>query len=510
MGMQEIIKFDTYLEPYNGDSNNAIEKTKKIKNILMQLTTVSKFEDTQWILNLQKKGQNSSVSSYTVYFSSIPKQYIDIVKLNVLLISLKSKTMAYDFPGKIFHLLNFCDLYSIKLSQFNIKIFAEYENYLLKLKKKNDEDYHQTTLYKIWNNAKMFFTLIAWHPDLAYINELNNRTAPIKQKDSRYDKRLPIENEKLFELDSYFYKKDIPHHYKLAYWIIRLFPLRISEALNMSLNCIKYVNKDFVMLSFPNLKTNGGFSAPVFRTELLFTKDKYQLFLLKLIEEQQLISRGLQSISNEQNLLFTYKRLDNNKSTVLTRSYFSKILKDIQFELGFKNTVTAHQFRTTGATLRAEHGFTSVQLKELLNIDLDTVSTYSKLQNHSIVKIQNDLIGNTIEPKAFFKGKIINTQNSYMEQQIIKNPLAHKLPDMGYCAYENKCGSHYDCLECDYLIPDIELIEYYRETATSQLNKSDFWAKKGNSMYQKDSLHRATLFTKLYEKALMAMRNKND
>lgn len=97
-----------------------------------------------------------------------------------------------------------------------------------------------------------------------------------------------------------------------------------------------------------------------------------------------------------------------------------------------------------------------------------------------------------------------------MEQQIIKNPLAHRLPDMGYCTYENKCGKHFDCLECEYLLPDVNLIEFYRATALKQLEKSEFWTQKGNNIYSRDNLHRATLFTKLYEKSLIAKGESNN
>lgn len=106
----------------------------------------------------------------------------------------------------------------------------------------------------------------------------------------------------------------------------------------------------------------------------------------------------------KKDLLFTFNGYGNIPE-LLTRDYFRILFRKIQ-KLIKLNNFTVHQLRTTGATLRAEHGFTSIQLK-LLNVNLNTVSVYSKIDNKRLVDLQNKILKNDNNPKAFFKEKLL-------------------------------------------------------------------------------------------------------
>lgn len=492
------IKEPLYL---NSKDDSIEEKKNSIKKILPYLSSKSNFSDNTWVFDLRMKTVNAATSSYSVYFKYIPLEHLEIVKLFVLLISIKSISNGCDFPTKILYLLKFIQKYNIKLKNFNLKYFKLYENHIIELKnERTGKNFHPDTIKKTWVVAKIFFSTIDWYSSLPYIKELENSKFRIKTIKYSTDNRQPLDNKILIKLDKYFSSIEIENHFKTVYWIMRLFPFRISEIINLSIDCIKQVNDDLVMLIYPVFKTNGGYTKPIIKNELLYIRDNHQKMVIDLIKVQQDIARSLQNNSEEKDFLFTYIAYDN-KPHILRRSYLNVYLKRIKKILGIESELTLHQFRTTGATLRSEFGFTSIQLKELLNVKLDTISAYTKPRKEKLIKFQNDLINN--KPKGYFKGRIINSNNKWSEEKIIKNPLAHKLPNMGFCSFENECGTHYDCLECEYLIPDLELMEYYRETALEQIKKSEYWEKKGNNLYQRDSLHRATLFTKLYEKILL-------
>lgn len=508
MQLNKLVNIDNRHEYFNIKNENINTKINKIKLILHELSSVSEFSDNKWIFNLRKKVKNMSIDTYTAYFTNIPTQYLEIVKLHTLLIGLRSTSRALDFPVKILHLFNFYGKNSISISKVSINNFQLFENYLFEIKKIDGTEYNPKTLFQIWDAAKFLHSTLDWYPFHSYLIELHNRLSPISMSENE-NNRKPIDNQILYELDEAFNKNNIPLHVKTAYWMARLFPLRINEVLNLSINCYKHVNKDFVLILFPDIKTNGGYSALAYRSELLYLRDNHQFHLFKLIQKQKEVAELLQNNIEEKDLLFTFNAY-GNVTRLFTRDYFRIYFIKIQKSIKLETHYTVHQLRTTGATLRAEHGFTSMQLKELLNVNLNTVSTYSKIDNKKLVDLQNKILKNDNNPKAFFKGKIINSSNSYIEQQIIKNPLAYKLPDLGYCTYENKCGKHFDCLECEYLLPDVNLLEFYRLTALKQLEKSEFWIQKGNNIYTKDNLHRATLFTKLYEKSLIVKRELND
>lgn len=65
--------------------------------------------------------------------------------------------------------------------------------------------------------------------------------------------------------------------------------------LNLSINCYKHINKDFILISFPDIKTNGGYSTLAYRSELLYLRDVHQLYLFNLIKKQKNISELFQN-----------------------------------------------------------------------------------------------------------------------------------------------------------------------------------------------------------------------
>lgn len=496
----ELIKFD-FLDKYSETFN----KEENIRKILSLLSSESNFNDMEWVLDLRVKTNNTVKNKYTVYFKNIPLVYQKTVKLFVLILSENSVSTAVDFPSKISHLFSFCKKNNLTLANFKLKHFILYEAYINTLKnERTGEIYHYDTRYRIWLLSKNFLSTFNCYKELPYIKSLKYRSHYLKKYNRADDNRKPISQESLYLLDKYFSDETISLHHRLAYWIIRMYPFRINEVLNIKLDCLKVVNEDFIMISIPNMKNNGGYSVPIFEKELLYIKEEKQKQLIKLIKLKQEESKNLNSLIDNpkmKDMLFVYLGHDK-KIHFLTSFYFNKYLKKVLLNIGIEESIVLHQFRTTGTTLRSEFGFTSVQLKELLNVNLETISTYSKPRKENLVKLQKEILEENDNTRMYFRGKIINKSNSFMEKKILESPLSHKLPDMGYCSYENQCGKHYECLDCDYLIPDYDLKEYYRETAMNQLRKADYWENKGNNLYYRDSIHRATLFTKLHEKVL--------
>lgn len=481
-------------------------KIEKIKSILATLSSESDFKDNTWRFDLYYKTYNSNKSTRTAYFVSIPTEYLEIVKLVTLLYSTHSVVAAGDFPAKIKHFFQFCKENDIKLKDVNLKVFNLFEKYINELKNKNTQNLlNIDTRKKIWYMTKLFLSSINWHEELPYIESLKYRKTLNLKKVDVSDSRPPIETSVLVKLDNYFLEDNIALHFKLVYWFLRLFPKRISEVLNLKIDCLKELNDDFYLLNVPEIKNSGNITGVYEHSELIFKKEKYQNFLISLIKKQVQIAKKLQNDITEKNYLLSYQPKTNmTKPTVLTYRYFSTIFRQVQNRLEIVPNITIHQLRTTGTTLRAENGFTSLQLKELLHVNLESVAEYSKPRNDTIIKAQQKINATKEEaPRVYFKGIILNSKNQHIEKKIMEKPLAFRLPEMGFCSYENKCGSHFDCLECKYLIPDVDLKEYYRSTAIKEFNKSEYWSQKKNDLLSKDHFYRATLFAKLYETICM-------
>lgn len=202
MQLNKLVNVDNKYEYFNIENENINTKINKIKLILNELSSVSKFSDNKWIFNLQKKAKNMSIDTYTAYFTNIPTQYLEIVKLHTLLIGLKSISRALDFPVKIFHLFNFYEKNSISISKINIKKFRLFENYLLEIRKNDGTTYNPKTLFKIWDAARFFHSTLNWYPFHSYLIELNSRISPISITTNE-DNRKPIDNQILYELDEF-------------------------------------------------------------------------------------------------------------------------------------------------------------------------------------------------------------------------------------------------------------------------------------------------------------------
>lgn len=99
-----------------------------------------------------------------------------------------------------------------------------------------------------------------------------------------------------------------------------------------------------------------------------------------------------------------------------------------------------------------------------------------------------------------FRGKIINGLDDAYEKKLLENPKAHKISNLGYCPNTAGCGNHYECLDCDDLVPDKELEEYYLEQVDRYLKITEKQYEMGDQVNAKDSYHRASLFAALYNK----------
>jgi hypothetical protein len=213
----------------------------------------------------------------------------------------------------------------------------------------------------------------------------------------------------------------------------------------------------------------------------------------------------LQQNAIKKNFLFTYKSSKNIK--YFDTQKIQKLLQKANNELQIPDDKRARprDFKKTAVTLRANDGWTSDQLKIFSNHSTyDSLDSYSRPSDIFMTNKQNEILQSEqkISKPYIFNGKIINNINSALEEKILSNLRAHKIPNLGFCPNISHCGNHFECINCEYLLPDVDLKSYYLEQADRYLEIAEKQHELNDSTNARDSFHRASLFAELFNKVV--------
>jgi hypothetical protein len=227
--------------------------------------------------------------------------------------------------------------------------------------------------------------------------------------------------------------------------------------------------------------------------------------LYKLIKKQQEVSQELQEDSDKKDFLFTYRHTQNKKIQYFSNQRLSKYFRKLQKELKIPEKARAipRDLKKTGITMRLEAGWSTPQLKNFANHrTYESLDSYTAPSESFMIEEQRKILleNKDITSRYMFKGRIVNGMDDAFEKKLLENPKAHKISDLGYCPNTVGCGNHYECLDCDDLVPDKELEEYYLEQVDRYLKITEKQYELGDNTNAKDSHHRATLFAVLYNK----------
>lgn len=488
------IKIKTIFEErieLNDDERSAelelIEKLSKYSS--------SSFLNSVWVLDKNHNKIENERISFKVIINA-DKIYVDLIKLFILILLERGKksfnTLTYDF--KLLYI--FMEVNKINLLQFNISTFAVFENWLIRNNKINDN-----TRTRIYQSVQNFFHIMYGHSKIAKINGVKNLENPFKSLDSDFYRE--IEENILFKYDKYFKNVNLTLHHRIVYWLLRLYGVRPCDLSNYPLICVRKLSDDIGTIKHAIVKNARGSTGIDYKIEYLNLKEEYQRMLFNLIKKQQIISSKLQDNVLKKDFLFTFDF--KNTTLLLDAQKIRRIIRNAGINLNIQKNKRARprDFKKTAITLRAKSGWTSEQLKIFANhSSFDSINAYSKPSEKFLIEQQRNILVSEkrISDAYVFKGKILNNINKALETKLLSNFRAHKIPDLGYCPNVSSCGNHFECLDCDYLLPDYDLKDYYLE----QVDRYFEIAEKQNTLDDitnaRDSLHRATLFANLYNK----------
>jgi hypothetical protein len=497
--------------PYEGDS------TKRILGERLQVfSTNSLFYDDKWIMDKAKRSGGENISDYTLYFTTIPLKYRDIFKWYALLrlgkAGVRNLVASMNSYAHFFrYLVNEHD--SVSLFDINSALIKDFELYIKTL------SLAKSTKEGIWSCSRMFFLTMADWDDMPN-KTVFGRYNPFARKKSD----LKIEGKYMpdfvcNQLDRLFYENDnIKNQDKLAYWLMRAIPSRVTEITSMKIDCLKpALYNDTLVILIPTWKQNGGNYQPEIRLIYIKPEGDFESYLIDLIQKQQEVARMLQNKVVDKGYLFTYTPWGENKAKILDEGAinraFRRICKNenIIDETGNVYYFTTHQLRHNGITDRIDAGFSFIEIRDMTNHKGNSMiwNSYYHVNKEKTLKRQEELFdkvnsNQSLSRPIYFRGRILNMDTG-VEEQILKNIRAYKIMDgnenIGVCADITGCKSKmFECLGCDYFVPNAEDIEYFN-------NQIAIWTEKANLFRNKKQAYEKAIYNlELHKKLVERIR----
>lgn len=436
---------------------------------LETLGTNIDFNSDKWICDKKKRNFTEDNYFVTIYFAKVKSKYKEMVKYFAI-IRLLHGIGIRAVKSNIFSISDFLNFIGDSLV-VDYNTAARYKVYLDSL------GLSEVTLHGKWSSVNKFLEIMNGYEGYRFkMVFAENPYDSHKKHDYKY-----IPDNVAEQLDNVFYNADIDETVRCIYWILRLIPSRVSEVLNMKIDCLKPYNGHYCLF-IPSWKQNGGRRNPIMRC-IHIENEGMGGYLISLIKKQQQMSNEFQKymLESEQGALFTYRIINHmpDGTKNFTNQYrlvkwptisgkLSAICKrhHIVDEYGNIYKVTTHQFRHNGITDRLEKGFTVEQITDITGHHGSTMllDAYShlNLKPETITKVQNAVIEEIERNYSTFNGQILDMDEA-TEKEIMKNMRAHKVRG-GICSDITGCKSNMmNCLECKFFLPDPNQIEYYKE-----------------------------------------------
>lgn len=468
---------------------------EEIKSLLKSYSSKANYDDDKWYLDNLHRNIAEGKYKYTLYFSSTPKTFINIIKQYAIL----TNTAIHKRSQEVYNINYFfefiesigvCDLLDV-----DRRIINRYEAYLRQNTKFNNRLRHDkySVVYKFFETMKSFPNV----PDINPVKRIN----PFKFKISKINEKQMVPKEVLNQYDLAMRSETVPLELRVIYWICRMIPNRLNEVLSMERNCLKPLFNHYNLL-INTWKQNGGYIVP----EVKIVPVKYEehgKFLVDLIKKQQSISNELKQKlgENKQQLEkmlflttmynFTEKKTikdecdykerlligKGNKIFVYNENKFKQQIKKVakMFNIRDKDGnlyyLKSHQLRHVNITLRKYSNYTTEQISMLSNHKSRTMlNQYDHRLEEIHCKISKDiheLERSTIDAPVSFKGRIMNLDDNTIKI-LTKSPRAYLMgkangkKGVGICSDILGCKNKFECYGCDFFVPKAEYLDDYK------------------------------------------------
>lgn len=288
------------------------EEKKAEDNLIASLSNYSSssFHEDSWILNKRSDKAHPNRTAFRSFHRAGEKATI-VVKLFAIV----SLNRGHDSSRTTRRLLKYFDfllLNNISLKQVNKRTFGLYSFWIDEQKKDKGDPLNEPYKHKLFDSVLRFHQFLNGHSYISYIEGVEAIENPYDGKVSK-SKYKVIDDYILVILDTHFNTNLTPLHYRVTYWLMRLYATRPEDTVNYPLDCIKKISNDMATIKHAivkNSKSNGGID---YNIEFLNLKEPMQKMLFELLKEQQDLSESFQQDINKKGFLLTYKNPSNVK-----------------------------------------------------------------------------------------------------------------------------------------------------------------------------------------------------
>lgn len=503
------------------------------------LTSKSAWDDRIWFFDRIKRSAGHADGDYKVYFVSVPERHLELVRFWTVL-SMRNNKSCKTVSANVSHICRFLKFLvrecgDPKMSDVNRLTIEAYEDEL-----REARDIKASSKEAMWGAVNnLFRDMLTWPqmPNKTPVppgNPFNRR-----ELDRKHASRL-VPDMVLEQLDAAYRDERLPLEDRLTYWILRSIPSRVGEVCSIKLDCLRpysYNNRQGFILTIPDFKQSANQHRP--RTKLIHILDEgHGKFLLDMVREQRTVAEGLQGTLSDASrgylMVSPRKRYiesmltggraaedrdDIGQATVLTGHLVRKRMKTVSdyFEVTGPDRkpydAISHCFRHNGITERLYEGFTYVEIRDMSghkgNQMLTTAYAHTKEEE---IKARAKEKREKCEqgPPVLFQGRIMN-MSPEMEEKLLRNPRAYRIGDLGICSDITSCGNDlFECLDCDYLVPDADNEEYYIAEIERWSARVVKHTKSGNTSLAEHASYMANLHEKQLDRIRLSLEMRSE
>lgn len=471
----------------------------------------SNFNDDTWFIDKNLQGHRKSI-----YFSQINNESLkNEIKLWIIYRLIKRRSIS-TLTDDVTHVSKFANLIDN-----NAKSFTDATPYdVLKLYNLLfNESKHMSLRGQLrdWYGVKTFVTEMKFieikHCMSKYIVEEYPQNS---KDDAKY-----IPEEIVTKLDILFMKKEcIPLSFKCIYWTLRLIPNRVTEALSLTINCLKQIDNNTYVLTIPTFKQSGSYYKGTVKM-IEIKNEGIGAYYINLLQQQIEYTNNLDIEDKSGFLFYSPAYFMNNKNNELTfrkckppkilsygqvRRFFKRLclLKEFTDDAGNIISLNTHQFRHNCITDRLVSGI-------FRPIDIMGLTAHHNTKMIEDSYTHRDSKDLTIEQKPIiFNGRIINTDNDIKINAILKKPFAKRIYKLGICSDIRDCHNDKSkCLRCEYLIPNTDDLDYYQNEINDWKSKKEKSELIGNNDFSELCSYWIESYEILIKRIISSISNEN-
>lgn len=326
-------------------------------------------------------------------------------------------------------------------------------------------------------------------------------------KEQKEPKRAP-DNCVTEALDILFFdfnNTDIPNAYRCLYFLLRLIPNRISEALAMDIDCLSYPDIDVYAISIPTSKETP-YHIPKYQNYSRKLSGWCEGMMYESIRTQQAYAQEKQSALTDHDKGYIFVSPINKR--LITKAEFNDFLDKlcirhhIMDAAGNQAHVTSHDFRhvTIGERLRNDIISPIQTMIESNHSTLDQTMAYGYQSEKDEATHLGDITGEIFQKSwGVLSGDnkaidpIVFPEHKY--KSIENQPFTRLIPGYGLCCNVS-CSPRFEkCFSCREFEPDKMYLEYI-ENAIRILEKriSTLQKKRGSADAIKFNQERIEIF----------------